>query len=126
MEVSLGQKITFFAKFPLFWLGPILGGHPVLGKILMHFQPGCQKCRKKVENHEKVENFRFSKIDPNVKIWTYGGQFCPKNHVFCKIFTFFFGLGPILGGLLVLWKILMHFRSGTTSSIYLFAEQWFP
>ena len=44
-----------------------------------------------MKNHEKIENFRFFKIDPNVKIWAYGGQFGPKTHFFREIFTFLAG-----------------------------------
>ena len=46
-------------------------------------------------NREKVENFQVLKIDPNVKIWTYIGEFWPKNQGFGKIFNFFFWLVPL-------------------------------
>ena len=87
----------FFENFVFFFFGsgPILGGLPVLGKILMHFQPGGQKSRKKSKNYEKVEFFQFFKIDPDVKIWSYGGQFWPKNWFFVENFVFSPQLGPI-------------------------------
>ena len=104
----MAKKSTFFRNFQFFFrLGPVLGGLPVLGKILMHFEPGGQKSRKKSKKHEKVEFFKFFEIDPNVKIWSFGGQFWPKNQVF--------EAGAYTGGGLVLGKILMHFRLGVTN-----------
>ena len=49
---------------------------------------GAKKSKKIKKNHEKIENFQIFKIDRNVKIWSNGCQFWPKNQLFCKIFTF--------------------------------------
>ena len=66
MEVSFGPKVKFFAKFSLFWLGPVLGGLPVLGKILTHFEPGGPKKSEKVE--KIVKKLKISDFGKSIQM----------------------------------------------------------
>ena len=104
MEVSFDRKTDFLRNFHLFffWLGPIPGGRLLLGKLLSDFHLGVPKMAKNWKKIiEKSKFFNF-KIDPKVDIWRcvltekskffFGANFSP----------FFFWLGPILGGHLLL------------------------
>ena len=75
----MAEKSTFLQNFHFFGLGLYWAGSQYRGKYLCIFGRGAKKVEKNRKNHEKIENFRFFKIDPKVKIWSYGGQFWPKN-----------------------------------------------
>ena len=128
----MAEKSTFLRKFHFFffWLGPVLGGPPVPGKRLMHFRPGGgQKSRKNRKTGEKVEIFQNFKIDPKVKICSYGGQFWPKSRLFCEIFVFFcfFLTGACTGRAPTTGEKTYAFSAGKPKTgRYLFAEQRFP
>ena len=77
---QFGPKNHFFREIFTFLAGAHTGRAPSTGEITYAFSArGLKMSKKSRKNHEKVEIFRFFKVDPNVIIWTYGGQFWPKN-----------------------------------------------
>ena len=125
MEVSLGRKINFFAKKSVFWLGPVLGGLPVPGKILMHFRPGGQKSLKNGKIMKKSKIFDFSKSiqSENLDIWR---PVLTKKMTFLRNFTFFFWLGPVLGPPSTGENTYAFSAGKPKTGRYLFAEPRFP
>ena len=114
MEVSFDRKTDFLRNFHFFfWLGPIPGGRLPLGKLLSDFHPGVPKMTKNWKT--KSSKSRNSSILKSIQKWTYGGEFWPKNpsYFWCQLFTFFFWLGPILGGHLLLGLTLDRRCSST-------------